>query len=174
MLLKPVLKSLALVSALSLGAIGTASAQAVGVNTGATTLQLGVMKCHVLSGTRVYLLIRSTADVECTWEYKGATEKYSGETGIALGLDLSFKENEDMAFTVLAGNGDVTPGQHSLAGKFVGGTADAALGVGVGVKVLVGGGKNNISLQPLALSGSTGSFGASAGLGFLYLEAPKK
>ncbi len=174
MQLKSIAKSLALVSALSLGAIGNASAQAVGVNTGPTTLQLGVMKCHVLSGTRVYLLIRSTADVECVWEYKGATEKYHGETGIALGLDLSFKENEEMAFTVLAGNGDVTPGQHSLAGKFIGGTADAALGVGVGVKVLVGGGKNNISLQPLALAGSTGSVGASAGLGFLYIEAPKK
>lgn len=136
-------------------------------------LQVGVITCKVVPGSRVNLLVRSTADVDCTWEYGGAVEKYRGETGIALGLDLSFKGDETIAFGVIAASQDVTPGKYALAGKYVGGQADAALGVGVGAKVLVGGGDKNVSLQPLALSGSTGSVGASAGVGFLYIEPAK-
>ena len=136
-------------------------------------LQVGVITCKVVPGSRTNLLLRSTADVDCTWEYAGAVEKYRGETGIAFGLDLSFKGDETIAFGVIAASQDVTPGKYALTGKYVGGTADAALGVGVGAKVLIGGGNKNVSLQPLALSGSTGSAGASAGVGFLYIEPAK-
>ncbi|MBI2993947.1 MAG: DUF992 domain-containing protein [Gammaproteobacteria bacterium] len=132
-------------------------------------VQLGILQCKVIPGTRVNLLVRSTADVGCTFDYGGVVEKYRGETGIALGLDLSIKNDEQMAFGVIAASSDVTPGAYSLAGKYVGGQASAAAGVGVGAKVLIGGGKNNISLQPLALETSTG-IGASGGLGFLYIE----
>lgn len=161
-------QSLALVATLALVA-GTGAARAEET----AGLQVGVITCKVVPGSRVNLLVRSTADVDCTWEYGGAVEKYRGETGIALGLDLSFKSDETIAFGVIAASADVTPGKYALTGKYVGGTADAALGVGVGAKVLVGGGNKNVSLQPLALSGSTGSAGASAGVGFLYIEPAK-
>ena len=163
-----VMKSLAMAGVLALVA---GSGAAVAAETAG--LQVGIIKCTVVPGSRVNLLIRSTADVDSTWEYGGAVEKYRGETGIALGLDLSFKDNESIAFGVIAASADVTPGKYALAGKYVGGQADAALGVGVGAKVLVGAGNKNVSLQPLALSGSTGSLGASAGIGFLYIEAAK-
>jgi Protein of unknown function (DUF992). len=120
----------------------------------------------------VNLLIRSTADVECVYDNQGNTEKYIGETGIALGLDLSFKQNEKFAFTVLAASSDVQPGAHALAGKYLGGTLGATAGVGLSASVLIGGGEKNISLQPLALGTSTG-IGASGGIGFLYIEAAK-
>jgi len=163
-----IIKSLALAPVLLVAVSG---GSAVAAETAG--LQVGVINCTVVPGSRVNLLIRSTADVECTWEYGGAKERYKGETGIALGLDLSFKDNESIAFGVIAASADVTPGKYALAGKYVGGTADAALGVGVGAKVLIGAGHKNISLQPLALSGSSGSVGASAGIGFLYIEAAK-
>ncbi len=163
-----IIKALALATVFSAAFSGVATAADEKAG-----LQLGIIKCTVVPGSRVNLLIRSTADVECTWEYAGAVEKYRGETGIALGLDLSFKGSESMAFGVIAASADVTPGKHALAGKYVGGTADAALGVGVGAKVLVGAGNKNVSLQPLALTGSTESLGASAGIGFLYIEAAK-
>jgi hypothetical protein len=156
-----------------------ASVVAIALGSGAATaeetagLQVGVITCKIIQESRVNLLIRSTADVDCTWEYAGQVEKYKGETGVALGLDLSFKSDETIAFTVIAASQDVTPGKYALSGKYVGGTADAALGVGVGAKVLVGGGNKNVSLQPLALSGSTGSVGASGGIGFLYIEPAK-
>ena len=133
-------------------------------------IQVGVLQCSVVPGSRVNLLIRSTADVECTFEQNGEIEKYKGETGIALGLDLSFRSNERMAFTVIAASDDVTPGSRALSGKYVGGQVSAAAGLGLGAKALVGGGAKNIGLQPLAIETNTG-LGISGGLGFLYIEA---
>ncbi len=129
-----------------------------------------MLTCTVVPGSRVNLLIRSTADVTCTYENQGQTEKYKGETGIALGLDLSFKNDEKFAFAVIAASADVKPGAHALAGKYVGGTAGANAGVGLSASALIGGGNKNISLQPLALGTSTG-VGVAGGIGFLYIEA---
>ena len=136
---------------------------------GEAGFEVGVLKCSVVEGSRVNLLIRSTADINCTFDNAGTIEHYVGETGIGLGLDLSFKSNEKMFFTVLAATSDTRPGAYALAGKYAGAAAAAAAGVGVGAKVLVGGGDNNFSLQPLALESHQG-LGASAGLGFLYIE----
>lgn len=132
-------------------------------------IEVGVLSCNVVPGSRVNLLIRSTADVECTYENGGVTEEYRGETGIALGLDLSFRSNEKMVFTVFAATDDVRPGAKALGGKYVGGQVSAAAGLGLGAKALVGGGAKNIGLQPLALETSTG-IGIAGGLGFLYIE----
>lgn len=132
-------------------------------------IEVGVLTCNVVPGSRVNLLIRSTADVECTYENGGVTEDYRGETGIALGLDLSFRSNEKMVFTVFAATDDVRPGAKALGGKYVGGQVSAAAGLGLGAKALVGGGAKNIGLQPLALETSTG-IGIAGGLGFLYIE----
>lgn len=136
---------------------------------GEAGVELGILTCEVVPGSRVNLLIRSTADVTCTFDNQGTVEKYRGETGIALGVDLSFKQNEKMGFAVIAATSDAAPGAYALAGKYVGGQAAAAAGVGLGAKVLVGAGNKNISLQPLALETSTG-LGVSGGLGFLYIE----
>lgn len=133
-------------------------------------IEVGILNCSVVPGSRVNLLIRSTADVECTYENDGETETYKGETGIALGLDLSFRNNERMAFTVIAASEDVRPGAKALAGKYVGGQVSAAAGLGLGAKALVGGGAKNIGLQPLAIETSSG-IGIAGGLGFLYIEA---
>ena len=132
-------------------------------------LELGVLKCSVVPGSRVNLLIRSTADVSCTFNNQGTLERYQGEAGIALGLDLSFKSDERMAFAVISATSNASPGSYSLAGKYVGGQAAASLGVGLGAKVLVGVGDQSLSLQPLALETNKG-LGASAGVGFLYIE----
>lgn len=133
-------------------------------------IEVGILNCSVVPGSRVNLLIRSTADVECTFEQNGETETYKGETGIALGLDLSFRSNERMAFTVIAASEDVRPGSKALGGKYVGGQVSAAAGLGLGAKALVGGGAKNIGLQPLAIETSSG-IGIAGGLGFLYIEA---
>ena len=133
-------------------------------------IEVGLLTCNVVPGSRVNLLIRSTADVECVFENNGFTEEYHGETGIALGLDLSIRANEKMAFTVIAATDGVGPGAKALGGKYVGGQVSAAAGLGIGAKALIGGGSKNIGLQPLALESSTG-IGVAGGLGFLYIEA---
>lgn len=132
-------------------------------------LEVGVLTCSVVPGSRLNLLIRSTADVKCVYAKGGQSEEYVGETGIALGLDLSFKQDEKMAFTVIAASEDVRPGAKALGGKYIGGELSAAAGLGLGAKALIGGGAKNIGLQPIALESSTG-IGASGGLSFLYIE----
>ena len=135
-------------------------------------VELGVLKCKVVPGSRVNLIIRSTADVVCEFNNNGTIEKYKGETGIGLGLDLSFKSDEQMAFSVISATSDTTAGAYALAGKYVGGELSAAAGVGLGAKALVGVGEKSFSLQPIALETSKG-VGVSGGLGFLYIEADK-
>jgi len=133
-------------------------------------LKAGILSCEAIPGTRVNLLIHTSVGLKCEFSRDGATERYKGETGIGLGLDLSFKNNQKFAFTVLAATKDVRPGSHALAGNYYGGEISAAAGVGLGAKALVGAGNKNISLQPLALESNTG-LGASAGLSYLFLEA---
>ena len=132
-------------------------------------LEVGVLSCTVVPGSRVNLIIRSTADVTCEFNNGDTVEKYVGETGIGLGLDLSFKTDEKMAFSVITASSDVRPGAYSLTGKYVGGELTASAGVGLGAKALVGAGDQNFSLQPLALETNKG-LGVSGGLGFLYIE----
>jgi hypothetical protein len=132
----------------------------------------GVLTCSTVPGSRINLLIRSTSDVTCEFkDTAGKTERYRGESGIALGLDLSFKSEETFAFSVISAN-DANAGSHALAGKYGGGRATASVGVGVGAAALIGGNDDNFGLNPLALSAERG-VGASAGIGFLYLEADK-
>ena len=133
---------------------------------------MGVLQCTVVPGSRVNLLIRSTADVNCEFNNNGTIERYKGETGIGLGLDLSFKTDEKMHFSVISASSDVSAGSYALAGKYVGGELSAAAGVGLGAKALVGGSNDSFSLQPLALETNTG-LGASGELSFLYIEADK-
>ena len=133
-------------------------------------VKLGVLTCAQVKGTKRNLLITSSAEVSCTYEGEdGSSESYKGETGIALGVDLSWKSEEVVKWVVLAASNDVSVNNHALAGKYVGAKAEATAGVGAQANVLVGGGNKSFTLQPLSLGGQTG-FGAAGGLGYLYLE----
>ena len=92
-------------------------------------LEIGVLKCSVVPGSRTNLIVRSTADVSCTFNNGGVLERYNGEAGIALGLDLSFKTEENMAFAVISATSNSNPGSYALAGKYVGGQAAATAAI---------------------------------------------
>ena len=132
-------------------------------------IEIGVLTCNSVAGTRRNLLIHSTVDVRCVFKTAEGEESYTGETGIGLGVDLNWKRTETTHFVVLGGTSDTRPGAHSLAGTYVGGKVSATFGVGAGAGALVGGGAKNISLQPLAIEGSTG-LGVAGGLGYLILK----
>jgi len=159
-LIKSVSLIVTLASALSFSTVSVAESAG---------LKIGVLKCSVVAGSRTNLLVRSTADVTCTFNNQGTLERYRGEAGIALGLDLSFKTEENMAFAIISATSNTNPEAYALAGKYVGGQAAASVGVGLGAKVLVGAGSQSLSLQPLALETNKG-LGVSAGIGFLYIE----
>ncbi len=135
----------------------------------ADSVRVGVLKCETVEGSRVNLIVRSTADVKCVFEDgNGRSESYRGESGIALGLDLSFKKKETFAFAVRSTT-TTSAGKHSLQGKYVGGKATASAGVGLGAAALIGGDNDQFGLNPIAV-GTNEGVGASAGIGFLYIE----
>ena len=131
--------------------------------------RVGLLTCKTVPGSSLSLVIHSTEDVKCVFKDNiGETEHYKGETGVGLGFDVSFDRETTMVYTVMAAN--IKAGNHQLAGKYFGGGGSATVGAGMGAQALIGGGRKNISLQPLALSGSSGA-GVSGGLTYLYLEA---
>lgn len=161
--------SIKLLSAVLAGVLGLTNNISVAQEAG---MQAGMLVCTVVEGSRLNLLIRSTADVECEYDNQGNLERYRGETGIGLGLDLSFKTEDIMYFAVVAASNDVTPGAYALAGRYVGGELNAAAGVGLGAKGLVSVGNSSFGLQPIAINTSKG-LGVSGGLSFLYIEPDK-
>jgi hypothetical protein len=68
---------------------------------------------------------------------------------------------------VVAPSSDIRAG--SLDGDYVGATASATVGVGVGANVLVGGFDKSIALQPLSVSGNEG-LNVAAGIGAISLK----
>ena len=132
-------------------------------------IEIGVLTCNSVEGTRRNLLIHSTVDVTCVFKTPQGQESYTGETGIGLGVDLNWNRSETTHFVVLGGTSDTRLGAHSLAGTYVGGKVSATFGVGAGAGAFVGGGSKNISLQPLAIEGSSG-LGVAGGLAYLILR----
>ena len=59
-----------------------------------------------------------------------------------------------MTWSVLARTRRI--GRGVLAGHYVGASADASVGVGIGAKALIGGSRRTTMLQPLSLSGRVG------------------
>jgi hypothetical protein len=132
-------------------------------------VELGVLSCKSVAGSRLNLVIRSTVDVKCEMKYSGGeVERYKGETGIVLGLALSFKDDEEIVFTVISVS-EVKAGSYPVAGKYIGGKATVSAGVGLGAAALIGGSDDNFGLNPLALESNRG-VGVAAGIGFLYIE----
>ena len=72
-----------------------------------------------------------------------------------------------MIWAVLAPTNNL--GQGALAGHYAGATASAAVGVGAGANVLVGGFKNSIALQPITIEGQNG-LNVAAGVAAMSLH----
>ncbi|MDQ6986305.1 MAG: DUF992 domain-containing protein [Mariprofundaceae bacterium] len=133
--------------------------------------KIGKLQCQTIAGSGVNLIIHSTAQVKCEFtSTAGETEHYKGETGVALGVDLTYKKESSFTFVVLAA--DFKKGAYKFSGKYFGAGADATVGLGLGAGVLIGGSKKSVSLQPLGISATKG-VGVSGGLTYLYLEADK-
>ena len=73
--------------------------------------EIGVLTCSTLPDSRINLVVHSSAEVECEFkESDGTVERYTGETGIGVGLDLHVTHKETVVFTVLAKHFE--PGSH--------------------------------------------------------------
>jgi hypothetical protein len=130
--------------------------------------KIGIMTCQTVPHSGFSLLVHSTVDIKCRFESTDGSgvERYIGETGVALGVDLSSNVKKELVYAVFAT--DFKSGSYKLAGKYGGVGASASVGAGAGAQVLLGSNNNSISLQPV-IEGNTG-IGVSAGITYLYLE----
>ena len=118
----------------------------------ASQVQVGVLSCDVEPG--VGLVFGSSKAVTCEFTRKGhKTEVYGGSID-KLGIDLGVTAGGKIAWLVFAATKDVAP--HALAGNYVGASAEASLGLGLGGNWLIGGSKKSIALQPWSVTGTIG------------------
>jgi hypothetical protein len=119
---------------------------------GVDAVQAGMLTCDVASGWG--FVFASSKDLKCTYSRgPNAVEHYTGSIG-KFGVDIGYSGAAVIAWTVVAPSSDLKPG--SLAGKYAGATGSAAVGAGVGANVLVGGGEDSITLQPVSFQAGTG------------------
>ncbi|MGC9954893.1 MAG: DUF992 domain-containing protein [Rhizomicrobium sp.] len=128
-------------------------------------VKVGELTCGVASGWG--FVFGSTKHLRCVFRqsnrhavhYKGSISKF--------GMDIGYTEGGVLVWEVVAPTSDVRPG--ALQGDYVGVSASATAGVGVGANVLVGGFDKSISLQPLSVSGNEG-LNVAAGVGSITLK----
>jgi len=149
--------------------LGLASMQAAHADDGA---KVGVLSCEKGDGG-YNVVIHSSSPVTCIFKASGNEERYKGEAGVGLGIDLEWDTSKTIYFTVLSAQSNTDIGAYALAGKYSGATVSGSVGVGAGAQILVGGGEKNFSLQPLAVSGSKG-IGLAGGIGYLFLEPDRE
>jgi len=127
--------------------------------------QVGILTCNV-SGS-LGLILTSQKGTACTFDsQKGYSEHYLGVIR-KFGLDIGATGGGVLTWAVFA-TGPAVPGV--LAGNYVGATAEATVGAGLGANVLVGGSNQSIALQPLSVNGQTG-LNLALGVGSFELSA---
>jgi hypothetical protein len=116
-------------------------------------VQVGRLACDVEPG--VGLIVVSHKDLTCWFHRDGARpERYTGSIS-KIGIDIGVTAITHVEWLVFA----ATKGRysrHALAGDYVGGSAEATIGVGLGANWLVGGSGRSFALQPLSLQGQVG------------------
>ena len=83
----------------------------------------------------------------------GVDQNYTGEI-TTVGLDIGVSKGGKLAWAVfMPTNG---PPHGALTGDYAGVSGQAAVGVGVGGNILVGGSNRSVTLQPFSVEGDTG------------------
>jgi hypothetical protein len=131
-------------------------------------VKVGELTCSVASGWG--FVFGSSKDLRCVFrqDNKHAVH-YSGSIS-KFGVDIGYTEGGILVWGVVAPTSDIRDG--ALEGDYVGVSAGATAGVGVGANVLVGGFDKAFSLQPLSVSGNKG-LNVAAGIGSITLKYTK-
>jgi hypothetical protein len=128
-------------------------------------VQVGILECR--GGASVGFIVGSVTNLGCVLRAEGLPEDRYVATIRKVGLDLGITQETALAWGVFAPSVRLGPG--ALSGDYAGVQGSAALGVGAGGNVLVGGSNNTIALQPLSLQGQVG-VSVAAGLESLELR----
>jgi hypothetical protein len=118
-----------------------------------SSAKVGTLRCNVSAG--LGLVVTSSRDMNCTFRPTGGgrREAYRG-TVRRFGLDIGATSRGVLVWGVVAETR--RPVRGALAGEYVGATAEATAGVGLGINALVGGSDRAYSLQPISVEGQLG------------------
>lgn len=161
---------LAVVGALALLSGATAIAQTPATPgspqaAGKSGVNAGSLTCNVAGG--VGFVFGSSKSLNCLFaRTDGIAEPYTG-TIKKFGVDIGFTKESHIVWLVFA-PGQIAKG--ALAGDYGGVTAGAAVGVGAGANVLLGGSNKQITLQPLSVEGGVG-LNVAGGIAAVSLKA---
>ncbi|SFJ19619.1 DUF992 domain-containing protein [Albimonas pacifica] len=158
------LSALALTAAAAVSAPALAAGQA---NEREAAVEVGVLTCDLTAKDND--IIRAKTEYVCSLDAQD--DQFDG-TYVAnitkWGVDLSTTDQEVIKWAVLTTQEKFNPTM--MDGEYVGASADVSVAYGAGVRVLVGGESDAISLQPLSVSGKEG-YGLAVGLESMELRA---
>ncbi len=127
--------------------------------------KVGTLTCDISAG--IGIIIASKKDLTCMFTplAPGPREVYVGSI-TKFGLDIGATSGGRMVWSVFAPSNRA---YGALAGRYVGATAEATVGAGLGANVLVGGSNRTVALQPVSIQGQTG-LNVAAGVAALALK----
>lgn len=113
--------------------------------TAGDNIEIGRLSCIVESGYG--LIVGSRKDATCTFHDRdGSTHSFDAQI-TKIGLDIGYTERTRIEWLVFTA-GDTNYDPASLAGRYVGASAEASVIVGGGANWLIGGERDSFMLQP--------------------------
>ena len=141
-----------------------AVAFAASVTPAMAAVEVGQLDCR---GASQQFVLGSITNLQCMFRPSSGARPQPYVAQIKrFGLDIGYNQSTAIVWSVFAPS-NVPPG--SLSGTYVGASANATVGVGVGANALVGGSGNTFALQPVSLQGQTG-LSVAAGVASLELR----
>ena len=128
--------------------------------------KVGTLQCNLAPSVGLIVVERQRLSCIYTPDGPWPRERYFGQV-TTVGLDIGVNGGGRMAWAVLAPVAGRYQG--ALGGSYVGVSADAAVGVGLGANALVGGSNRSFALQPLSVEVNKG-LDISAGVSKLRLR----
>lgn len=114
--------------------------------------KVGTLNCDISAGIGVIIASKKRVTCMFTPSVRGPREVYVGEIN-KFGLDVGATAGGEMTWAVFA---PTNRRFGALAGSYVGASAEATVGAGLGANALVGGSNRTITLQPVSVQGQTG------------------
>ena len=115
--------------------------------------KVGTLRCNLAPTVGMIVIERQRLSCLYTPDGPWPPERYFGHV-TTVGVDIGINRGGRMAWAVLAPVAG--PIRGGLRGTYVGVSADAAVGVGLGANALVGGSGRSFALQPVSVEANTG------------------
>jgi len=128
-------------------------------------VEVGVIECR---GSTTSFVVGSVTELGCVFRASDNSppEPYHATIRRA-GVDIGFPQQVVVAWAVFAPTRGIQRGD--LSGNYVGASASATVGLGVGANGLIGGSNNTIAFQPLSGQAQTG-LSVAAGIASMDLR----